>query len=80
VDKSFFKTLAKLVASSSGFSLAKSENRPKSKKGSVRGEKDSRQAGDWIFTLLAKLKFYLHLAIWRVVIRTPGMLHTCTIL
>jgi hypothetical protein len=51
VDK-FFKTLAKL-ASSSEFSLAKSENNwPGLQKLSVRGEKKPRQAGEWacIFT------------------------------
>jgi hypothetical protein len=47
VDK-FFKTLAKL-ASSSAFSLAKSENKwPHLYTKSVRGEKSTRQTGDWV--------------------------------
>jgi hypothetical protein len=51
----FFKTLAKLarsakLASSSVFSLAKSENNwPKIKKELVRGKKNPRQTGECVY-------------------------------
>jgi hypothetical protein len=71
VDK-FFKTLAKL-ASSSVFSLAKSENNwPKLYKGSVSGEKKNLARLVCGFTvLLANPEFYSHLA--------SGYSHPCTL-
>jgi hypothetical protein len=69
-----FKTLASL-ANRSVFSLAKSENnRPNKciKRVSERGKKTlARLASEFVF-LLANLEFYLHLASWRAIIRTPG--------
>jgi hypothetical protein len=60
VDK-FFKTLAKL-ASSSVFSLAKSENHwPKIKKGSMSGEKTHARLASGFAFLLANPEFYSHL-------------------
>jgi hypothetical protein len=57
----FFKTLASL-ASCSIFSLAKTENKwPKIQKGSVRGEKNPCQTGEWVCIFLANPKFYSHL-------------------
>jgi hypothetical protein len=68
-----FKTLARL-ASRPVFSLAKSENDwPKLWKGYMRGEKALAWMAIGFVFLLANLEFYLHLASWRVVIRTPVM-------
>jgi hypothetical protein len=67
----FFKTLAKL-ASSSVFSLAKSENNwPKYREGKREGKEPlARLASGFVF-LFANSEFYSNLASWRVVIRTP---------
>jgi hypothetical protein len=62
VDK-FFKTLAKL-ASSSAFSFAKLKKKTTT---------DQCQTGSGFVFLLANPEFHVHLANWRVVIRTPGM-------
>jgi hypothetical protein len=73
VDK-FFKTLAKL-ASRPTFSLAKIENNwPNILKGSVKGGLVSE-----LVFLLANREFYLHLASWRVVFRTPLLFVFCSL-
>jgi hypothetical protein len=68
----FFKTLTKL-ASSSVFSLVKSENNwlKNIERESQMGKKLARLASGFVF-LLANPKFYSQLASWRVVIRTPA--------